>query len=160
MDLNILGELRFNDFSHKIFFLHYMFVTSAKQLEKHEGCDFLVYADRKVSIYHEEKDSSKRKRIVTKLKGEELDLEYGIQKSFIIYFEKIDIDRETLFIAASNLCIRYIQEEADKSDNIDCVCAVSHFDQRNQCPHLHVFYQCRRNIENELPSAVCRRLRG
>lgn len=160
MELNFLRDNRFNNLSHKSFFLDYMFVTNKSQLEKHESHDFFAYINRKVHIYHEETDIDKRKQAVSILKRKEIDLENGVQKSFIIYLEKIDVDREALFRVLTNLCTDYIQKEADKSGNIDFVYAVSHIDQKEQCPHLHVFYQCKEDIDNELPFAVCKKLMG
>ncbi len=160
MDLNIMGDYRFNDGSHKSHFLDYMFVTNRNQQRKHNSHEFFVYENGKVSMYKKAKDVEERKEKVSILKKLSLDIDNRLQKAFIIYFENIDIDRDTLIKAVSNLCSHFIQKEADKSNNIDYVCAVSHFDQNEQCAHLHVLYQCKEDIANELPSAVCRTLRA
>lgn len=149
MELSYMKDFRFNDVNHKQNFFNYMFAASKNQMAKHEYEDFFIYVNGKPIFTDGQEGLKNRKTAVEILCKKEINLQ-KLQKSVVMYLENIsEHEEQTLDKCFERLC-EYIQKAADKTENITYVCAVSHFTQIEQCPHIHILYASKEDIEDEL----------
>lgn len=152
MIVSIQPDYHFNDTSHKKNFLKYMFAASKPQLEKHESDGFQIYVNGKTYDTQGEKGLSDRQKALEILTGKEVNLQDNLQKAFIIYCEpeKAEDDLDEAF----SMFTEYFDTIPTLTNNISYICAVSHFKQSGEKPHIHVFYQAAKDIEDELQNII------
>ena len=147
MKISLDSDYHFNDTSHKKNFLKYMYAASKPQLEKHDADDFQIYVNGKTYDTKGEKGLSDRQKALEILTGKEVNLQDNLQKAFIIYCEpeKAEDDLDEAF----SMFAEYFNTIPTLTNNISYICAVSHFKQSGEKPHIHVFYQAEHHHQND-----------
>lgn len=145
-------DYHFNDSLHKANFLKYMFVTSKTQLQKHEKDGFIIHVNGKTYDTQGEKGLSDRQKALQILTEKEVDIQNNLQKAFLIYLETEEASDD--FDEAFNMIAEILDSIPKTTSNITYVCAVSHFNQKTQSPHIHVFYEAKRDVEDEIQNIM------
>lgn len=159
MELSYNPDFRFNDNEHKENFLNYMFVASKSQMEKHESDDFLMYVGGKNFITKGAEGLSNRKTALEILCKKEIDFN-KLHKSVLMYLYDIsEHEQKTIDKCFERLC-GYIQKAVDKTENINYVCVTSHFNQTGESPHVHIFYECEEDIDDELQKLLYKEMKN
>lgn len=152
MRITIESDYHFYDSQHKVNFLKYMFVASKTQLQKHEKDDFTIHVNGKTYDTQGEKGLSDRQKAFQILTEKEIDIKNKLQKSFIIYLKTEEASDD--FDEAFNMMAEILDTVPQTDSNITYVCAVSHFNQKGQNPHIHVFYEAQKDVEDEVQNII------
>ena len=152
MIVSIQPDYHFNDTNHKKNFLKYMFAASKPQLEKHDADDFQIYVNGKTYDTQGDKGLSDRQKALEILTEKEVDLQDNLQKAFIIYCEPEKAEDE--LDEAFSMFAEYFDTIPSLTDNISNICAVSHYDQTGEKPHIHVFYEATKDVQDELQNNI------
>lgn len=152
MKIIIEFENRFDNSQNKENFLKYMFATSKTQLQEHSKDDFQIYVNGKTFDTQGEKGLSDRQKALQILTTKEIDIENGLQKAFMINLQAQEASDD--YSEAFTMLTEILDAIPETNSNISYVCAVSHFNQKGLPPHIHVFYESKKNIDEELPNTI------
>lgn len=152
MKISLDSDYHFNDTSHKKNFLKYMFAASKPQLEKHESDGFQIYVNGKTYDTQGEKGLSDRQKALEILTTKEVNLHDNLQKSFIIYLEPEEASDD--LDEAFKMLTEILDDVTKTSDNISYICATTHYGQKEQNPHIHVFYEAKKDITDEVQDNI------